>query len=163
MELTGQGITTTLPPGWEGRITRRVDPTLDRQAAAAGFGTPGERTYPVAHLANFALPENRADFGSGAVDVMGPDHLFVCLFEYGPESVGTALFAPQGLPRKLRPGQFSPRALQHVIPGQSGCQRFFTEGNRAFCLFVVLGSHDNAPALVPLGNQVLSATTIEAR
>ncbi len=50
-----------------------------------------------------------------------------------------------------------------MIPGQSGFQRFFTEGNRAFCLFVVLGSHDNAPALVPLGNQVLSATTIEAR
>jgi hypothetical protein len=163
MQLAAQGITTTLPPGWEGRISRRVDPSLDRQAATNGFGTPGERTYPVAHLANFALPEDRADFGSGAVDLMGPDNLFVCLFEYGPEAVGTALFAPQGLPRKLRPGQFSPRALQHVIVGQSGYQHFFTEGNRAFCLFVVLGSHDNAPALVPLGSQVLSATTIEAR
>jgi len=62
---------------------------------------------------------------------------------------------------KLAAAQFSPRALQHVIAGQSGFQRFFTEGNRAFCLFVVLGSHENAPALVPLGNQVLSATTIE--
>ncbi len=163
MQLTAQGISTTLPAGWEGRITRRVDPTLDDQAAVAGFGTHGERTYPVAHLANFALPEQRADFGSGAVDLMGPEHLFVCLFEYGPESVGTALFAPEGLPRKLRAAQFSPRALQHVIAGQSGFQRFFTEANRAFCLFVVLGSHDNAPALVPLGNQVLSATTIEAR
>jgi len=163
MQLTGQGISSALPPGWEGRITRRVDPTLDRQAAGNGFGTIGERTYPVAHLANFALPEQRADFGSGAVDIMGPDHLFICLFEYGPESVGQPLFAPQGMPRRMRPGQFSPSALQHVIVGQSGFQRFFTESNRAFCLFVVLGAHDNAATLVPLGNQVLAATTIEAR
>jgi hypothetical protein len=163
MRLAGQGISTTLPGGWEGRITRRVDPTVDRSAATAGFGTPGERTYPITHLANFALPEQRGDFGSGAIDLMGPGNLFVCLFEYGPESVGTALFAPQGLPRRLRPAQFSPRALQHVIVGQSGFQHFFTEAGRAFCLFVVLGSHDNAPALVPLGNEVLAATTIEGR
>ena len=58
---------------------------------------------------------------------------------------------------------FSANALQRAIPGQAGCQRFFTESGRAFCLFVVLGAQRNATRLVPLGNQVLTATTIEAR
>jgi len=170
MQLDSQGITTTLPPGWEGRITRREAPAA---APALGLapsrvtlgpnGATGERTFPIAHLANFALPEERGDFGSGAVDIMGPGNLFVCLFEYGPESVGTALFAPQGMPRSLTPSQFSPRALQHVIPGQAGFQTFFTEQNRAFCLFVVLGALASAPTLVPSANQVLTGTTVQPR
>lgn len=126
-------------------------------------GAAGERTFPIAHLANFALPEERGDFGSGAVELMGTGNLFVCSFEYGPESVGTALFAPQGMPRALKPSQFSGRALQRIIPRQAGFQHFFTEGNRAFCLFVVLGALANASALVPSANHVLTATTLQSR
>ena len=94
---------------------------------------------------------------------MGTGNLFVCSFEYGPESVGTALFAPQGMPRALKPSQFSGRALQRIIPRQAGFQHFFTEGNRAFCLFVVLGALANASALVPSANHVLTATTLQSR
>ena len=170
MQLDGHGISTQLPSGWEGRITKRAEPVAVPAGAAGpaavapgGIGAAGELTFPVVHLGNFSLPEERGDFGSGALQLMGSRNLFVCLFEYGPDSVGTALFANQGLPRDLRPDHFSARALQRVIPGQAGFQHFFTEANRAFCLFVVLGAQSNAPSLVDQGNQVLSSTTIQAR
>ena len=167
MQLDSHGIATTLPAGWEGRITRRDDvafvPASPSTAGRSPLGGSGERMFPIAHLANFALPEDRGDFGSGAVELMWPDHLFICLLEYGPEAVGTALFQAQGMPRDLVASQFNPRALQRTIPGQGGLQQFFTEGGRAFCLFIALGAHRNARALVAQANQVLTATTIEPR
>lgn len=118
---------------------------------------------PVMHLGNFALPPDRGDFGSGAVDVMTAQHALIVLLEYGPECVGTALFRPRGLPEALRPADFSPNALQRQLPRQAGHQRFFTEAGRAFCLFVVLGAQANAPTLCAKTNAVLRATTIGAR
>ena len=171
MRLSAHGITTDLPAGWEGRITRRRRPTMvaasptpdeaaTRAAPAGPVGAPGEVPGPVVHLANFALPEDRGDFGSGAVDLMRSGQVFVTLFEYGPESVGQALFTHQGIPT-LRPRMFSPTSLQRTISGQAGCQRFFTEANRAFCLYVVLGRHAEAASLVKKANTVLAATTIQ--
>jgi hypothetical protein len=179
MDLNGYGITTTLQPGWEGRIMKRSEPQVgqadgpmpsavapDDEAAGAGAaaadrrGWP-ERTYPVVHLANFGIPDDRGDFGSGAVELMKSDDLFITLFEYGPECVGQALFATQGLPRELRPDQFSPNALQRTITGQSGLQIFFTEAGRAFCLFIALGSHENRAALVKKANAALATITIQ--
>ena len=162
-DLRGHDLGCTLPAGWDGRITVRNDGHAEALSTDDGVHAFTARPRPVVHLANFGLPEERGDFGSGAVDIMGPGNLFVCLFEYGPESVGTALFAPQGMPRSLTPSQFSPRALQHVIPGQAGFQTFFTEQNRAFCLFVVLGALASAPTLVPSANQVLTGTTVQPR
>ena len=84
MRLSAHGITTELPAGWEGRITRRrrqapvgrVRRHRPTAAARAGaIGSPDEIPEPVVHLANFALPEDRGDFGSGAVDVMGSGHV----------------------------------------------------------------------------------------
>ena len=161
MRLSGYGITTDLPAGWEGRITKRATPVGDRGRSTA-TGTVGEVPAPVVHLANFALPERRGDFGSGAVDLMGSGHVLITLFEYGPESVGQALFAPQGLPT-LRPRMFAPSGLQKTIKGQAGCQRFFTVSGRAFSLYVVLGCHDEAPDLVAKANTTLRATRIGHR
>jgi hypothetical protein len=150
------GIGADLPPGWEARITRR-DPAQAR--AAGAVGTP----HPVAHLATFPLPEDRGDYGSGAVDRMTAADALVVLVEHDPTSVGTALFAPVGLPRDLRPGDFDPMGLQRTIPGQAGHQRFFTEAGRAFCLYVVLGAHRAAVALVPQVNAVLRTIRIDPR
>lgn len=162
VQLSSHGITVDLPAGWEGRITKRAEA---RSLAGIRPGHPvlAERTYPITHLGNFALPNDRGDFGSGAVDLMGPSHLFVSLFEFGPESVGQPLFERQGLPTRLRVAHFDPRALQRAIPRQSGYQSFFTAGERAFSLYVVLGDHDNARDLVVLANEVLAAMTIGAR
>jgi len=161
VRLSGYGITTDLPPGWEGRITKRATPVLAHDGRIGPRGAPGEVPRPVVHLANFALPEQRGDFGSGAVDLMGSGHVFMALFEHGAGSVGQALFAADGLP-VLRPRMFDPSGLQKVIPGQAGCQRWFTTAGRAFCLYVVLGRHAEAPALTTKANATLAATRIEA-
>src|SRR5205814_916377 len=81
------GLAVDLPPGWAGRVTRRpVDPAPPavRTFAAASGRDLTESTHAVAHLANFPLPENRGDFGSGAVEVMGPRDVLVVLLEYHP-------------------------------------------------------------------------------
>lgn len=161
MKLKAHGIESDLHPGWEGRISVRPAPVATD--ASRRLGAPGEQTHPVVHLANFALPEARGDFGSGAVDLMGSGHVLVVLFEYGAESVGQALFRRTGLPSDLRPDMFSGSALQKTLPGQAGVQVFFTDAGRPFCLYVVLGRHSEAVRLVPLANRTLSATRISPR
>jgi hypothetical protein len=145
--LSAHGIEAPLPGGFEGRI-------FVRTAVAR------ESTYPVAHFATFSLPADVADFGGGAVTLMGPDDIFAVLFEYGPESVGRRLFARQGMPRSLGVGDFRTYLLRRGLGGQSGTQWFFTEAGRPFTLYVVLGSHARAPALVPRVNSLIGPMTI---
>jgi hypothetical protein len=117
-------------------------------------------SYPVGQFATFPLPDDIGDFGSGAVNLMGPGDVFTTLFEYGPESLGTALFSQQGLPTALSPNDFSPVRLRRGLPGQSGMQRFFTEAGRPFSLYAVLGSHLRRDQLVPAVNALLSSLAI---
>ena len=91
---------------------------------------------------------------------MGPSDVFATLFEYGPESVGTALFARQGRPDALSEAAFSPMTLRRGIPGQSGTQWFFTESGRPFTLYIVLGSHTQRSALVPRVNSLIGPLVI---
>jgi len=171
MRLDSHGITTDLPAGWEGRIALRRSPD---PAGRSGFetrspegvgptGHPAEAAFPVAHLANFPLPGDRGDFGSGAVDLMTAEDALVVLAEYGPECAGTPLFSHRGLPSALRPDMFSGSALQRAIPGQAGTQIWCTVANRAFCVYVVLGRQANANRLLPQVRSTLSATRISAR
>lgn len=147
--LSAHGIEAPLPSGFEGRIFVR--------------GTIGrEVTCPVAHFATFALPADVGDFGSGAVTLMGPNDIFASLFEYGQESVGTALFSRQGMPRALTTDDFRPTVLRRGLGGQSGTQWFFTESGRPFTLYVVLGSHLRRGALVPRANDLIGAIAISA-
>ena len=87
-----------------------------------------------------------------------PD-VWVVLFEYGPESLHSPMFAAQGLPR-LRADMFSSTRLQRPLPGQLGCQLFFTEGQRPFCLYVVAGSRAYLPRIVTEVNLVLESMEI---
>ena len=91
---------------------------------------------------------------------MNSGALLVILFEHGPESVGTALFARSGIPQ-LSPDEFHPQQMQRTLMGQSGRQMFFNVNGRAFCLYVVLGSHRQRNILVPLVNEVLASLDIE--
>ncbi len=133
--LRGHGFSVRLPPRWEGRIYRR---TAGPGTAAKGDAPSGD-AEAVVHLGNFALPGGRGDFGTGAVEHMGPQNLFIAVLEYGPAERGTALFAPEGLPLP-EPDDFRPDALQRVLRGQAGYQRFCTVADRPLCLYVVLGS-----------------------
>lgn len=144
--IRAHGIAAQLPSDFEGRIFIR--PTL--------IGT----SYPVGQFATFPIPDDIGDFGSGAVALMGPDDVFATLFEYGPESLGTALFSLQGRPASFGPGDFSPARLRRGIPGQSGTQRFFTEAGRPFSFYAVLGSHVRRGALIPRVNALVSSLDI---
>lgn len=169
MRFDRAGIAVTLPPGWEASLYRRqelpppADDVLSRQElsqAALASLAPGATTHPVLHTASFPLPPDRGDYGSGAVDVMVAQDLFVSLVEFHPDAARTALFARQGVPRGLTSDDFGASSLQRVLIGQSGCQRFFTVNGRAFCLYMVLGSHARRHLLVPVVNALLESLDI---
>ena len=165
--IEGHGLRPDLPPGWEGRVYLRETPTAHyvghpANTRAGAVGWSGERPNPVLHLANFALPPGRGDFGTGAVELMGPTHVFVSLFEYGAEEAGTPLFAATTIPRP-HAREFAAGALQRRLAGQGGWQRFFTVRGRAFCLYVVIGALHRARELAPQAAEAISALEVAAR
>lgn len=150
MKLRAYGMAVDPGDGWEVRIARRPSQQAE-----------GENTLAVLHAATVPLPEVRGDFGGGVTGLLRDSDLFVSLFEYGPEAVGTALFADRGRPVP-RAADFSPKQLQRTIPGQSGRQWFYVEEGRAFCLYVVLGSHARRAALVSRLTPLLATLTVDA-
>ena len=161
--IRAHGIDVGLPAGWDGRISVRADGAPEAAITASGTHVATMHSQPVAHLANFGLPADRGDFGSGAVELMGDRDVFVVLFEYDPDSASTALFRAQGFPRALTARDFDPATLRRGIAGQSAHQAFFQESGRAFCLYVVLGAHARRAALVPTVNAVLASVRIDPR
>jgi hypothetical protein len=155
MRIEAHGIRAELPTGWEGRISRRQPgTTTGRRGSGATAEVVGEDTGPILHMGNFALPEVRGDFGSGAVDLMGAGHLLVVLVEYGPESVGTALFPTVSSVPRVTGRMFSSQGLQRVQRGQAGAQRFFTLNGRAFCLYAVVGDQREVGPMATTTNDV---------
>lgn len=163
MTLQAEGLALRLPDRWEGEV--RTARGLDADAVARRRMTAGRgpAMAPAAHLANFALPPHRGDFGSGAVETMTASGAFVALVEYGSQEAGSALFARDGLPRRVRAGDFHARALQRTIAGHCGLQVFATEGGRAFSLYVVLGRARNIGGLVDEVNDVLGSISVAPR
>ncbi len=134
------------PPGWSARVGWR----------AAG---DGEQSHRVLHAATIPMTGSRSDYGSDIAARLGVDDSLVVLLEFGASAVGTALFAPRGLPVP-QVTQFDPNMLQRTLPGQSGFQRFFTVDGRAFCLYVVLGSHARRARTVPRVHALLSRVDV---
>lgn len=156
--LRAYGVGLALPRGWDGRIFRRTD--ADEGLAPAALGGPRSASlHPVVHVANFALPEDRGDYGSGAVERMGPAHVLVCLLEFEASSCHEALFSREGVPR-LRAVSYSPHTMQRTIAGMCGMQAFFQVHGRAFCVYSVLGSHRGRYALAPLADRALAGIEI---
>lgn len=153
MELNSQRIRVDIPRGWDGEIYRRAGSGLTSQAGQA------EQVMPVLHMGSFPLPATRGDFGSGAVEIMRSDDILIVLFEYGPESAGEALFSSVGIPR-VTANDFATHTLQRPMRGQSGAQFFFNDQGRAFCLYVVLGSHARRHELIPEVNQILGSLSV---
>jgi hypothetical protein len=149
--LERSGVGVEVPVGWEGAIS------------GGGFElmADGAREPTVMHLGSFPLPVERGSFGTGAFELMSSQDVFIALFEYGPESADTPLFEAQGIPRQLQARQFDRDALLHAVPEQSGLQQFFTYRGRAFCLYVVLGSHVDRADLLPQVNAVLESLQID--
>ncbi|MCI0543525.1 MAG: hypothetical protein L0Z49_03645 [Actinobacteria bacterium] len=152
VRLRAHGIDVDVPRGWDGEIYR----------PSTGFTAQGVEggSTPVMHLSNSALPPVRGDFGSGAVELLRSDNVFLVLVEYDRSSANRSLFSTQGMPQ-VRAEDFAPDTMQHPVQGQSGAQYFFNTGGRAFCLYVVLGSHARRNELVPEINQVLDTLTLD--
>ena len=157
-QLRSAGLKVDLPTGWDARIYRR------REMDAAVTHAQGEpTTHAILHAANFALPAERGDFGSGAVELMRSDNVLITLVEYHSDSTRSPMFASQDIPRPLRADDFDPTMLQRRVPGQAGLQRFFSSGGRAYALYVVLGSYADRRRLVRVVNDVLVSIELEPR
>ena len=166
MRRSGFGISVDVPPGWTSAIVRRPVPIETAPAAPEARGRavppePGERTLPVVHVCTRALPPAVGDFGSGVIELLTPEDVFVSLVEYGSDVAGFGLFERQGWPR-LAPSQFSPNRMFREVPGRSGSQHFFTVGERAFCLFTVVGSHTRRMATVARAAGVVRSMAVES-
>jgi hypothetical protein len=154
------GIKAAPPRGWQVAVTRR--PGAEPLESSARSMTLQDVTRPVLHACTRTMPAARGDFGTGVVDLLGPDDIFVALVDYGPEVADQGLFERQGMPR-LAPSQFAPNRLQRPLPGMSAAQHFFSSGGRAFCLFTVLGSHARRMASVPRAAQLIKTVHITDR
>ena len=151
MRIAADGFDVEVPEGWEVRISR---PTEKLE---------GGVSKPVLHAATFPLPEGRGDYGSGAVEMMGTNDVFVSLLEFGDEAVDSALFRPGPMPRTIDPQKFRTNGMQRWIPGQSAYQHYFTESGRAYCLYVVLGDHSRRVALSATVRQLLRSIRLQPR
>ncbi|MFP5256767.1 MAG: hypothetical protein ACLGI8_13070 [Acidimicrobiia bacterium] len=151
-------ISLELPRGWEAQIRRAGMSAGDVQPAGVDAAGPGHGS--VLHAASFALPAERGDYGSGAVEVMGGSDVLVCLLEHEPEAATTELFRREGLPR-LDPAEFSPQTMQRAMPGMAGTQHFFQVAGRPFCLYVVVGSHRTRGPLVRTADAVVRSIQID--
>ncbi len=141
MKVAHRGLAVITPSGWDARIYQRV------------AGPEQGVTRPIMHAANFALPNVRGDYGSGAVEIMTPDQVFLSLIEFDAADASTPLFQ-NPRPTRITAGEFGPNQLQRGLQGQAGAQFFFSERGRAFCLYVVIGSYANRAALVAQANDL---------
>jgi hypothetical protein len=137
------GVTITIPSGWDGRArAARAAARNDARAAHEGGGGV------VLHAGSFALPSQVGEYGSGAVERMTSADVLLCLIEHDPADAAQPLFRRQGVPA-VRAEHFDANAMQRVIPGMAGAQWFFRVGERAFCLYGVVGSHRTRQDLAP--------------
>jgi hypothetical protein len=162
--IDGGDVAIELPSGWDGRVSRRERTDLPvGDLGLEMLGMPRREHLVTAHVANFSLPVDDGDFGTGATSSMPREGIFTSLVEFqrgGGLEPGAGIYAPEGVPGPLAPSDFRPDSMLRALPGQAGAQRFFTVAGRPFCLYAVLGSRRRAPALVPQVNAVLAAVRI---
>lgn len=130
MKLAAHNLSIDAPSGWEARIFAR------------------DEAAPSLHVATFPLRESDGDFGAAATGRMRPDDIFLALVQYRSDAIikpGVGLFA-EARPRALAASDFSAAQLQVTRPTQLGCQRFFTEDRRPFCIYAVLRPGSRSPA-----------------
>jgi hypothetical protein len=107
------------------------------------------QSAPYLHVASFALSGDSGQFGAGVTAAMTPDGAFAALVEYLVDrhaQPGTGLFASRRWQPRLRMGEFGHDRLQVMRPGHLGAQRFFTAGERPFCLYTVIAPVRRRPA-----------------
>ena len=154
--LAAHGLSVEVPAGWEAELSTQPDPaSLDSGLKSS------DASLVVVHAANFSLPAERGDYGSGAVEIMDRNGIFAALIEFDRASATSKLFAHEGFPTRLDAADFAPDQLHLALPGQAGLQQFFRVGSRAFCLYAVIGSYSMRGLLVPELNRLLSGVSVD--
>ena len=153
--LAAHGVSVDVPAGWEAELSTQPDPAMLDPGLKFS-----DTSLVVVHAANFSLPAERGDYGSGAVEIMDRGGIFAALIEFDRASATSKLFAHEGFPTRLEPADFAPDQLHLSLPGQAGLQRFFHVGLRAFCLYTVIGSYSMRSVLVPELNRMLAGLSI---
>ncbi len=154
--LSAYGIGVDVPSGWEAELSLQEDP-----GQIQNDPVPTSRSLVVFHAANFWLPNERDDYGSEALDVMGPAGAFIALVEFDSSAAESLLFERHGVPADLKPDDFDPAQLRRPMRGQAGLQRFFQSAGRAFCLHAVIGSYNRRSPLTREVNRILAGLTIQ--
>jgi hypothetical protein len=154
-----RGVQVSAPSGCEARLRTRTPDPVEVAADAVGASAAGDERL-VLHVSTVALPAHRGDFGGGVVEQLGRDDVFVAVLELEPEQAGSPFVRRQGIPRTIAPGRYSPDTMQRTIHGQAGVQVFFAQGDRAFCLYAVLGSHARRNELARRVDEILAGITI---
>jgi hypothetical protein len=155
------GLAVDLPPGWNGTIYRRRDEDEEVAGAAGRRVIRGGATL---RASTVPVDFDDADFGSGIAGRLGFDDSMVVLFEYTVDEKlvpGVGLFEERGVPWPLQPDQFHRRALQRNLRGQAGVQRFFTENDRPFCVYAVVGSARRVGRQIGAINRLLTSIRID--
>lgn len=156
-KLTAHGITLDPPAGWDGQIYLREPQPLG--AMAATYGASPETPMPIAHLANFALPAQRGDYGGGAIESMRPGGVFISILQHDPSEVTAALFKGRKIPWPLAADSFDLNAMPRRMGNHAAVQSFFIAGGRPYCVYVVIGSHTQRAILAPVVNQALATVS----
>ena len=158
--LQAYGLSVDAPAGWDASIYKRQDDGFALQHLPAEQAALHAVEYqPIMHLCTKALPVVRGDMGGGVVASLGPQDVFLVLFEYGGSSLGQPLFGGT-VPWPLLPDDFDTATLRTQLPGQLGCQRFFTVNGRSFMLYVVLGGTAARAQLVAQVNAALATVRV---
>ena len=165
MSVAAHGIEVELPSGWDGRIYGR--PRLAQgpspRSVLPGFDGSVEGRIATLHAATFPLTGAEGDFGADATIRMPDRAGFLALVEYQADEnlvPGTGLFAEPAPPEALDLGEFSPETMLVHRRDQAGLQRFFTVGERPFCLYAVVGSRRHGHQAVAGINAVLGSLVI---
>lgn len=157
--LSAHHLSCEVLPGWDVRIEQRDQSPVNVPRSDLPMGG---YVHPTLHAGTSTLPTQRGDYGSGYVERMTASDIFVCLAEFDHEAGATEMFV-DGQPTALRSAEFHPDAQQRVIAGMCGAQKFFAANDRAFCLYVVLGSWVARQSLVPRLNEFISTIGIDPR
>jgi hypothetical protein len=165
MSIAAHGVEVDLPRGWDGRIygRPRLVSGIAPRSALPGFDGIEEGRIATLHAASFPLTGAEGDFGGGATLRMPERSAFLALVEYQPDeslTPGTGLFESREVPAGLEPGDFRLETMMVRRGDQAGLQRFFTVGERPFCLYAVIGGRRSAPVVVAGVNQVLASLLI---
>jgi hypothetical protein len=145
--LMSQGLSIEVPPRWEGRIFL---PDLPAPAV----------NLPIMHLTDATLSMVRSTYAPELAARAGSSGALVALVEFEDRLADRGLYAAQGLHLPLRRDRFDAHALQLPDPSQQGHQRFFSQGGRAFCLYVVLGIGPGADARLRAVNRALATLKV---